>query len=86
MKHLTTAAFVIGAAMTVATPSMAGGLLADIFVRPFSPKAADKADDWHRNVKDHNPAYKSLEEGASRTVRDNFRTLPDRMLFRGIMY
>jgi hypothetical protein len=83
LKKTALPALIVAGAMTAATPIMARGLVADIFVRPFSPKLADRLDEENRKLKDANPLYKSIEEGASATVRNTIRTLPDRVLFRG---
>lgn len=37
-------------AMVVGSSAQAGGLLADIFVRPISPKAADALDKAHKDL------------------------------------
>jgi hypothetical protein len=38
------------AAMMLTSSAYAGGFLADTFVRPFSPSAADKLDEAHKKM------------------------------------
>lgn len=47
-KRLIAAAFM--AALLVPATANAGGFLADTFVRPFSPHAADELDKAHKNL------------------------------------
>lgn len=47
MRNILKASLVAGALFTLSAPAFAGGFLADTFIRPFSPQAADAADQWH---------------------------------------
>ncbi|MET4312712.1 hypothetical protein [Bradyrhizobium sp. RT4b] len=61
-----TALFIAG----FVSPSAAGGLLAGVFVRPFSPKAAGDLDNANRQLKNSVPIYKQADETISSTVRN----------------
>jgi Domain of unknown function (DUF4157) len=63
-------AILLSAQIAAVSTVRAGGFLADVFVRPFSPQAADALDGAHRQIKEAIPPYKAAEEGASHLVNE----------------
>ena len=58
------------AAITVTPPSYAAGLIGG-FIDNFCHPCGEQLDQWHREVKDHNPTYKGAEEGLGKAVREH---------------
>lgn len=55
---------------SITAPVQAGGFLADVFVKPFSPDAAKALDDANREIKKAVPLYGAAEEGVTNIVKE----------------
>lgn len=64
MKSFKTLVVVAAVAVSSMSNAFAGGFLADVFIRPWSPELADKADEAHKN------AGKPLDQIATKVVKE----------------
>lgn len=60
----------------VVSNASAGGLFADIFIRPISPEAADFVDQAHDEYKRANPNYGQWEEQTTNQFREDIGLQP----------